>query len=174
MPAFAEVNLVTAAAIFVLGLVGGAVLARLILPSRKRLRELVSELDQARSEHQAYRAEVSEHFEKTSDLVASMTASYKAVYDHLAVGAQTLCRDAALGAGRFPAPRLVFDQDVAVDRLSTTHAQSTDERAAPAGRVEGPILEMKREAPAAAETTTSNGESVDERPADEAGRSPLH
>ncbi len=178
MPALAEVNLVTAAAIFVVGLLGGVVLARLVLPSRRRLRELTSELEQSRSEHQAYRAEVSDHFEKTSDLVASMTASYKAVYDHLKVGAQTLCRDATLGAGRFPSPRLVLDQDVAVERLGggAQADETPSERAAPSDRIAGPILEMKREEPQSGQDPVAQA-GTEERAAEEGDgetRSPLH
>ena len=150
MPVFTEVNLVTAAAVFVLGLLAGALLARLVLPSRRKLRQLVMELDAARSEHQVYRSEVSHHFEKTSELVAALTASYKAVYDHLADGAQNLCSEnASLGAGRFAAPRLVFDQDVSVGRLkggeSSAALPAEPTRETSATRDDGPVLEMTRE-----------------------------
>ncbi len=186
MPALTEVNLVTAAAVFVLGLLAGALLARLVLPSRRKLRQLVMELDAARSEHQVYRGEVSHHFEKSSELVAAMTASYKAVFDHLADGAQTLCSEnASLGAGRFAAPRLVFDQDVSVSRLrggEPSAAAAEPERDAHATRHAGPaVLEMTREATAQPERTepipppsvetTENDHNDREEDAD---RSPLH
>jgi uncharacterized membrane-anchored protein YhcB (DUF1043 family) len=180
MPALTEVTLVTAAAVFVFGLLAGALLARLVLPSRRKLRQLVVELDAARSEHQVYRSEVSHHFEKTSELVAAMTASYKAVFDHLADGAQALCSEnAALGAGRFAAPRLVFDQDVRVGRLvdsqsPAAEAATTDpEPIPPAGRLDGPILEMKREVtpPSLAHTAPQTPRDDD---GDDSSLSPLH
>ena len=185
MPALTEVNLVTAAAVFVLGLLAGALLARLVLPSRRKLRQLVTELDAARTEHQVYRSEVSHHFEKTSELVAAMTASYKAVFDHLADGAQTLCSEnAALGAGRFAAPRLVFDQDVNVGRLMggeptvTASHPAEPEREAHATRNDGPVLEMTRQAttqPERAEPMLAPpvATTQDHREED-ADRSPLH
>jgi uncharacterized membrane-anchored protein YhcB (DUF1043 family) len=183
MPVFTEVNLVTAAAVFVLGLLAGALLARLVLPSRQKLRQLMLELDAARSEHQVYRSEVSHHFEKTSELVAALTASYKAVYDHLADGAQSLCSEnAALGAGRFAAPRLVFDQDVSVGRLeggesATTHPAESAREASPT-REEGPVLEMTREATTRGERTepllATPVRSPDDDREEGTDRSPLH
>jgi len=111
---------VVAIAVLLLGILVGAVAARLVLPSRRQLRRLTAELETARAEHAAYRASVTTHFETTSDLVASMTASYKAVYDHLAAGAQTLCDGSkALEDGQFGAPRLVFDQRVDVERMDS-------------------------------------------------------
>jgi len=174
MPALTEVDLVTAAAVFVIGLVVGALLARLVLPSRRKLRQLVTALEDARTEHETYRAQVSDHFEKTSDLVATMTASYKAVYDHLAVGAQTLCQEnAALGAGRFAAPRLVFDQEVDLARPAAAVGQASTP-----GDPDAPILEMKREGalsadptPAPATSSTSNEQQSDNG---DTSASPLH
>ena len=180
MPALTEVNLVTAAAIFVIGLLAGALVARLVLPSRRRLRELTSALDEARSDLVTYRASVSDHFEKTSELVATMTASYKAVYDHLAVGARTLCQDnTALGMGRFAAPRLLLDQDVAVGDAAGPSAGATEAPGAEApGRADAPILEMQREAsataPADAAAESSPISDGEQRDDGEASRSPLH
>jgi uncharacterized membrane-anchored protein YhcB (DUF1043 family) len=189
MPVFTEVNLVTAAAVFVLGLLAGALLARLVLPSRQKLRQLMLDLDAARSEHQVYRSEVSHHFEKTSELVATLTASYKAVYDHLAEGAQNLCSEnASLGAGRFAAPKLVFDHDVRVDALASGGSVADDplaERVTPPGRADAPVLEMKRETPPvqASPTTAQSSESAEPSSPDRkvhgegddvASSSPLH
>ena len=187
MPELSEVDLVTAAAIFVLGLLAGALVARLVLPSRRKLRQLVTALDEARTEHQAYRADVSAHFEKTSELVATMTASYKAVYDHLASGAQALCSEnAALGAGRFAAPRLVFDQDVDVERIAASAPATSNEPrpAAPdratavTSRTDGPVLEMTREMKPAttgdAAQAAPTGDDRDASAPDDDARSPLH
>lgn len=182
MPALTEVNLVTAAAIFVVGLLAGALGARLVLPSRRKLRELTSALDEARTDLVSYRANVSEHFEKTSELVATMTASYKAVYDHLAIGARTLCEEnAALGAGRFATPRLLLDQDLSlpggVAATGETTEDSTTSRSDTPTRADAPILEMQREESSSTPATdTAESQALD--PADDrngdAGRSPLH
>ena len=177
MPALTEVNLVTAAAIFVIGLLAGALTARLVLPSRKKIRELSSALDDARNELAAYRASVSDHFEKTSELVATMTASYKAVYDHLAVGAQTLCEDnAALAVGRFAAPRLVLDQDLTVAGATATTAAAATGVTQPPGRPDAPILEMQRENRSMAPQDSAQTKSLvpAEQRADDADSSPLH
>ena len=174
MPALTDVNLVTAAAIFVIGLLAGALAARLVLPSRRRIRELSAALDEARNELAAYRASVSDHFEKTSELVATMTASYKAVYDHLAVGARTLCQDNdSLAIGRFAAPRLVLDQDVTVG--GTPARSALDPGDAP-GRPDAPVLEMQRENPSTASQDSAQAKAVVAvgESDDDADRSPLH
>lgn len=167
MPISPEYTTVAAVGILLLGIIVGVIAARLVLPSRRQLRRLTSELESLRSEHAAYRANVTRHFETTSGLVANMTASYKAVYDHLAAGAQSLCDGSkALEAGEFGAPRLVFDPRVEVGRLDAestrtpNEAQAAQPSAPPASetvssRDEGPVLEMTKatnaETPAADE-----------------------
>jgi len=68
-----------------------------ISADKRRIRELESELSAARKDMETYRTRVNDHFKKTSELFTRMTDSYKAVYMHLAEGAQSLCTsDAAL------------------------------------------------------------------------------
>jgi uncharacterized protein len=68
-----------------------------ISADKRRIRELESELSAARKDMETYRVKVNEHFKKTSELFTRMTDSYKAVYLHLAEGAQSLCtNDAAM------------------------------------------------------------------------------
>jgi len=79
-------------------LVGGGFLIGLALgrssnKAERRVRELEGELETARAEHAGYRAEVSAHFGRSSELFRDMTAQYRAVYEHLADGARTLCPD---------------------------------------------------------------------------------
>lgn len=174
--------------ILLLGTIVGAIAAWLVLPSRRQLRRVVSELDSLRSEHATYRSNVTQHFEKTSELVANMTASYKAVYDHLATGAESLCDNSkVLEAGEFGAPRLVFDPRVDIERLEKEGArEAADQSAArlqgaggasgkpePAsGRdetQEGPVLEMTKAATAKSpaedeETALEEKQEDDERP----------
>jgi len=50
-------------------------------------------LQESKDEMEQYRKDVTTHFEKTAILVGAMTEQYRAVYDHLADGAQNLCND---------------------------------------------------------------------------------
>lgn len=170
MPISPEYMTIAAVGVLLLGIIVGAIAARIVLPSRRQLRRLSSELEALRAEHAAYRTNVTRHFETTSGLVANMTASYKAVYDHLAAGAQSLCDGSkALEAGEFGAPRLVFDPRVDVERLGAESARTPGEApvaqspASPAAepasnREEGPVLEMTKstnaETPATGEPST--------------------
>ena len=60
---------------------------------RKRILDLESQLDQAAQSRADYEAGVSEHFAKTADLLHKLTDDYRAVYRHLAEGADQLCGD---------------------------------------------------------------------------------
>ena len=60
---------------------------------RKRILDLESQLDQAAQSRADYEAGVSEHFVKTADLLHKLTDDYRAVYTHLAEGAEQLCGD---------------------------------------------------------------------------------
>lgn len=60
---------------------------------RKRILDLESQLDQAAQSRADYEAGVSEHFAKTADLLHKLTDDYRAVYTHLAEGAEQLCGD---------------------------------------------------------------------------------
>jgi len=50
-----------------------------------------SELVAAREALDQYRADVADHFKRSSGLIAEMTNSYRNVYQHMADGAQQLC-----------------------------------------------------------------------------------
>ncbi len=56
-------------------------------------KEMSQTLQQNKDEMAEYRKDVTAHFEKTAMLVGAMTEQYRAVYDHLADGAQSLCND---------------------------------------------------------------------------------
>ena len=87
-----------------LGLALGALLVFLLVCRSARVAKLREELAQTKAEHEAYRSEVHEHFGKTSVLFQQMTNSYRAVYEHLADGCETLCNDATLH-GQLELPR---------------------------------------------------------------------
>ena len=60
---------------------------------RKLILELETQLEQAFQSRSDYEAEVAEHFSQTADLLHKLTGDYRAVYTHLADGAQQLCGD---------------------------------------------------------------------------------
>lgn len=79
------------AMLFVGGVVTGLLVGMFVLPAGREAKRLASELDKLRAEYDDYKREVTGHFQKSSELFAGMTQSYKAVYDHLAGGARELC-----------------------------------------------------------------------------------
>jgi hypothetical protein len=72
---------------FLLGLAVGRASSK----AERRIRELEAEIEASRESFQRYRGDVSEHFGRTSELLRDLTLQYRAVYEHLADGARTLC-----------------------------------------------------------------------------------
>ena len=72
------------------GILLGFIIARSTSKKNAHIQELEEQLVQSRKELEEYRDLVNEHFMKTSELVDQMTASYRAIFMHLANGAQTL------------------------------------------------------------------------------------
>jgi len=108
---YVSVPLATPVLLTIGGLIVGGACVWMVAPSRKQLRTLEVELEHTRSEHRVYQVQVTEHFQKTSDLIANMTSSYKAVYDHLAFGAQELCDGPpALESDKFGVPFLIAEE----------------------------------------------------------------
>ena len=79
--------------IFAIGLVLGCMATYLAIARYGRTRELQQELNQLKDHFTDYRDQVTRHFMRTSELVQEMTRSSRAVYEHLAKGAQHLCSD---------------------------------------------------------------------------------
>lgn len=100
--------------IFVIGLAVGGALTYLFIPGRRRQQQLLAQIAELQEKHKHYREEVTDHFSRTADLVNAMTQSYKAVYQHLAQGAESLCGDEAVNpALQFAEPRLIGEQSTA-------------------------------------------------------------
>lgn len=78
---------------FAFGLGAGFALAFFTLSRSGRIHKLEEELDAAKTEHSAYRGKVNQHFQKTAELFEEMTDKYRAVYQHMAASAQTLCEE---------------------------------------------------------------------------------
>jgi uncharacterized membrane-anchored protein YhcB (DUF1043 family) len=79
--------------VFAIGLALGCMATYLAVARYGRTRELQKELNQLKDHFTDYRDQVTRHFMRTSELVQEMTQSYRAVYEHLANGAQHLCGD---------------------------------------------------------------------------------
>jgi uncharacterized membrane-anchored protein YhcB (DUF1043 family) len=72
---------------------------------RRVIMDLENQLDQARQSRADYEAEVTEHFVQTAELLHKLTDDYRAVYSHLAKGADQLCGDQiSLSAAALNAP----------------------------------------------------------------------
>jgi uncharacterized membrane-anchored protein YhcB (DUF1043 family) len=78
---------------FLIGTVLGCMITYSLMTRNGRTRQLQLELNQLKENFQDYRDQVTNHFMRTSELVQEMTHSYRSVYEHLASGAQHLCRD---------------------------------------------------------------------------------
>ena len=104
-----------------IGILVGVVIARRTRHKKMHIRDLEEQLAQSREELAEYRTQVDDHFMITSELVDQMTASYRAVYLHMAEGAQTLCsRD-------YEAAHLKLAESNLFDTLPTNPEQVTDE-----------------------------------------------
>jgi uncharacterized protein len=58
--------------------------------SAAKLSELERQRDAAREDLQTYRQDVNRHFERTAELFDKVTADYRGLYEHLALGARQL------------------------------------------------------------------------------------
>ena len=97
---------------FALGLVLGCIGTYLFLGRYNHTAKLREELSELRERFSDYRDQVTQHFMRTSELVQEMTQSYRAVYEHLATGAQELCE------GKVEAPSLdTSNKDLLVESV---------------------------------------------------------
>ena len=96
-----------------LGAVAGSAITYLVVARHGRTRKLQEELDQLKDRFTDYRDQVTQHFMRTSELVQEMTQSYRAVYEHLALGAQNLCggQIESPGAKGTKAPSIAGDDE---------------------------------------------------------------
>jgi uncharacterized membrane-anchored protein YhcB (DUF1043 family) len=78
---------------FAFGLAVGVGIGYLALGGGRRTRELEDRYELLQREFDSYRDQVSQHFQRTSELVQNMTQSYRDVYEHLAHGSQALCKE---------------------------------------------------------------------------------
>lgn len=113
--------------VFAIGFVVGCLMTYFVIRRGTRAAQLKKELDRVRAEHEDYRRQVHDHFGKTSVLFQRMTGSYRAVYDHLVQGSQSLCDDGTMpGRIEFPQARLLRDRgdEQGVSAESTDRAKT--------------------------------------------------
>lgn len=79
---------------FAIGIGCGLAIGLLLRGNKRREEQLEQELSAQHRQLDAYRAQVNQHFQTTSELVQKMTDSYRDVYTHLAAGSAALCKDA--------------------------------------------------------------------------------
>jgi len=78
---------------FAFGVACGVGIGYLTLCNSRRSQVLQEKCDALQREFDAYRGQVGQHFQRTSELVQKMTDSYREVYEHLATGSQALCQN---------------------------------------------------------------------------------
>ncbi|NIR58444.1 MAG: DUF1043 family protein [Gammaproteobacteria bacterium] len=162
-----------------LGLGAGFLLAYWVLLRNKRATELEAKLQRQRADFEAYRTRVDEHFLKTSELFQDMTERYRAVYEHLAAGAHSLCTD-RVTTHRLTVPEsrpLVEDRSGAPSAGSSdrpaaqpeTRPATEGEDTAEAARAQAPRREPPSSAPDRAEGADASAEGSEPPPPPERG-----
>ncbi|MGD8940046.1 MAG: DUF1043 family protein [Gammaproteobacteria bacterium] len=111
----------------VVGIIAGLYFARLDDVTNKQKKVLQQKLESAEQQLKGYQSQVTEHFLKTASLVNSMTESYKAVHDHLAMGAKELC-DSQINVAQLEMPTTKLLDSAA--KNAATHEAVTENPAA--------------------------------------------
>ena len=75
------------------GLIIGIGLYRSTSASADKVRELEKTLTSERESNLQYKSNVTQHYSQTASLLTDLTLKYKNIHDHLASGADQLCRD---------------------------------------------------------------------------------
>ncbi len=101
---------------FAFGVACGVAVGYLALCNSRRSQLLQEKCDTLQREFDAYRGQVGQHFQRTSELVQKMTDSYREVYEHLATGSQALCQNPV------SPPRLDIPDQPVLESAKTGHA----------------------------------------------------
>ena len=75
------------------GILLGVGLYRNNTMSEKQAEQLKKQLSDARAKNEAYQQHVANHFSQTAHMLNDLTEKYKDIHQHLALGADQLCRD---------------------------------------------------------------------------------
>jgi len=85
--------IITLLAVGFIGILIGAALHKQFSSEGSKSRKLSEALEQEREKNQQYQARVASHFSETAGLLNNLTQQYRDVHQHLALGAEDLCRD---------------------------------------------------------------------------------
>lgn len=110
----------------VFGLGGGFFFSRASDSGIQQAKKLDAELKQTREELATYRTQVNDHFEKTAELVNTLTENYRAIYTHLADGAQNLCGGNLTKLEAMATPENLISADSAEINAGETAKGTTD------------------------------------------------
>ncbi len=75
------------------GVVLGAFLHKQFGNAGSKARDLSQKLEEARENNERYQRNVADHFSKTATLLNDLTLQYRDIHQHLASGADELCKD---------------------------------------------------------------------------------
>ncbi len=78
---------------FLAGILCGALVYHLLSGSKSRNGKLENQLDELQQEFKEYQERVGDHFTTSAHLVNKLTDTYRDVHEHLANGAEGLCKD---------------------------------------------------------------------------------
>lgn len=85
--------LLTAVVVFLAGIATGIAYSRRFTAESQHQRDLEKHLERLQEQQKGYQHEVAEHFTDTAKLLSNLTESYRNVHNHLAGGAENLCKD---------------------------------------------------------------------------------
>lgn len=77
----------------IVGMLLGVGLYRNNAMSEKQAEQLKQQLSDAKAKNDAYQQHVADHFSQTALMLNDLTEKYKDIHQHLALGADQLCRD---------------------------------------------------------------------------------
>ncbi|WP_067514476.1 YhcB family protein [Endozoicomonas ascidiicola] len=78
---------------FLAGILCGAFVYHILSGSKTRNGKLETQLDELQQEFKEYQQQVGDHFTTSAHLVNKMTDTYRDIHEHLATGAESLCKD---------------------------------------------------------------------------------
>lgn len=111
--------------IFIAGVVVGFLFLKTFLSAKDNQSvDLKNKLDEMKNEHHQYQESVTEHFNKTADLIENLNQNYQAIQEHINSGAQDLISQEYRLANFEPKPKEPLVKE-AVEQI-TSQEQSAE------------------------------------------------